>query len=153
MLKNLQDTYFKDGICFGCGPANSDGLQIKSVVHDDEIICDWQAKPQHQAFPGIINGGILGALIDCHANWSAAYYLMREKNLDHPPCTVTAEYQVKLLQPTPLAGTIHLSATLGELKSSSAFIQVKLYANEELTATGQGVFVSVKPGHPAYHRW
>jgi hypothetical protein len=31
----------------------------------------------HEAFPGMLNGGIAGALLDCHSNWTAAHHLMK----------------------------------------------------------------------------
>ena len=29
-------------------------------------------EPHHLAFEGVLNGGICGALLDCHSNWTAA---------------------------------------------------------------------------------
>jgi hypothetical protein len=34
-----------------------------------------------------------------------------------------------------------------------ATVEAELSANEKVCATCRGIFVSVKPGHPAYHRW
>ena len=45
----LQDRYAPESICFGCGPANQDGLRIKSVAHGDEVHADWTPKPMHEA--------------------------------------------------------------------------------------------------------
>ncbi|NND64371.1 MAG: hypothetical protein HKM24_00265, partial [Gammaproteobacteria bacterium] len=39
--KSLQDTYGFANICFGCGPSNEKGLQIKSFVDDNELVCEW----------------------------------------------------------------------------------------------------------------
>ena len=63
--RSLQETYSPAGICFGCGPANDKGLQINSFVDGDEVVATWTPEPQHQAFPGMLNGGIIGALLDC----------------------------------------------------------------------------------------
>ena len=49
----------------------------------------------------MVNGGIVGALLDCHMNWTAAWKLMAENGTDVPPCTVTAEYKVSFKAPTP----------------------------------------------------
>ena len=38
----------------------------------------------HQAFPGMINGGIIGTLLDCHGNWTAAIALMDKSGDDNP---------------------------------------------------------------------
>ena len=55
--KSVQDVYAKKSICFGCGPANKDGLQIKSFRGDDGLELKFKTKPEHQAFPGVVNGG------------------------------------------------------------------------------------------------
>ena len=49
----------------------------------------------------MLNGGIIGTLLDCHCNWTAAWHLMNKAGEDRPPCTVTADYAIKLLRPTP----------------------------------------------------
>ncbi|MBN9286979.1 MAG: thioesterase [Gammaproteobacteria bacterium 39-13] len=153
MEQSLQDKYASHNKCFGCGPANDKGLRIKSIVHDNEIIADWQAQPNHEAFPGILNGGIIGTLLDCHSNWSAAYFLMRHLNVDTPPCTVTAYFNVTLKRPTPSDKPVHLIATLKELKEDRALIFASLYSENKVCATCEGLFVAVKEGHPAFHRW
>ena len=33
-------------------------------------------------FGGVLNGGICGALLDCHSNWCAVTTLMKERGLD-----------------------------------------------------------------------
>src|SRR5499426_2780589 len=93
---SLQEKYAPTSICFGCGPANEKGLHIRSFPENGEVVATWHPEPYHEAFPGILNGGIIGALLDCHSNWTAAWYLMQQAGLDRPPCTVTAEYAVKL---------------------------------------------------------
>lgn len=152
-MKSLQETYAPKNACFGCGPANEQGLQIRSFVRGEEVVAEWQAQPHHEAFPGMLNGGIIGALLDCHSNWTAAWHLMNQAKADHPPCTVTAEYAVKLLRPTPSNEVIHLSAKVVESKEDRAVVEAKLLANDKVYATCRGTFVAVKPGHPAYHRW
>src|SRR5438552_4887407 len=105
---SLQETYSPAGICFGCGPANEKGLRINSFPVGNEVVAEWHAEPHHQAFPGMLNGGIIGALLDCHSNWTAAYFMMKRDGKSEAPCTVTAEFHVKLLRPTPVDGPITL---------------------------------------------
>ena len=40
-----------------------------------------------------------------------------------------------------------------ELMEDRAKVKMELHADEKLCATGKGLFVAVKEGHPAYHRW
>ncbi len=152
-IQCLQDQYAPKNQCFGCGPANPKGLQIKSFPHGDEVWCQFHAEPHHQAFDNMLSGGICGTLLDCHSNWTAAYYLMKRNGLTDPPCTVTAEYAVKLLAPTPMSGPIKLKAHVVESSDRKAVVEASLEAGGHVTATCRGTFVAVKEGHPAFHRW
>jgi len=150
---SLQDRFAPNNQCFGCGPANAQGLRIKSFVQGDEIVAEFRPAPHHEAFPGIVNGGILGALLDCHCNWTAAWHLMKLRGLDGPPCTVTAEYTVKLKRPTPLERTLHLTARPVQTDGDKVVVEASLSDGEKVCATCRGTFVAVRPGHPAWHRW
>jgi acyl-coenzyme A thioesterase PaaI-like protein len=153
--KSLQETFAPNGICFGCGVANEKGLRIRSFASEDdgEVVAEWYADEHHQAFPGMLNGGIVGALLDCHSNWTAAYFLMKQSGKDEPDCTVTANYSIKLLRPTPFDATIYLKARVVESTEDRATVEAELIANDKVCATCRGLFVAVKEGHPAYHRW
>jgi acyl-coenzyme A thioesterase PaaI-like protein len=150
----LQEKYAPQSICFGCGPSNEKGLRIRSVAGEgDEVVADWQPLEHHEAFPGMLNGGIIGALLDCHSNWTAAWHLMKRAGAEQPPCTVTADYAIRLLRPTPTDGPVHLSAKVVDSKDDRATVEATLSAGGKVCATCRGTFVAVKPGHPAYHRW
>jgi acyl-coenzyme A thioesterase PaaI-like protein len=101
----------------------------------------------------VLNGGIVGALLDCHSNWTAAWALMNERGLAAPPCTVTAEFHVKLRAPTPLGGPLSLRAQPVTIEGDKVVVEAKLEAAGKTTATCRGVFVAVQEGHPAFHRW
>ena len=153
--ESLQEKFSPKSACFGCGPANPKGLRIRSRVAEgeNEVIAEWQPEPHHEAFPGMLNGGIIGSLLDCHSNWTAAWHLMKRSGADQPPCTVTADYAIKLLRPTPTNGPVYLSAKVVDSKEDRATIEATLTAGGKVCATCRGTFVAVKPGHPAYHRW
>lgn len=151
--KCIQETYAPRLACFGCGPANEKGLHIRSFPDGEVVVAEWQPKPEYEAFPGMLSGGIIGTLLDCHCNWTAAYFLMKQAGTDHPPCTVTADYTIKLLRPTPSDEPIRLVARPAELLEDRAVVEGELITHDKVTATCRGTFVAVKPGHPAYHRW
>ena len=151
--KSLQEQYAPDGICFGCGVKNAKGLRIRSFPDGDEAVAEWRAEPHHQAFPGVLNGGIIGALLDCHSNWTAAYFLMKRDGKSEPDCTVTADFHVKLLRPTPSDAPITLKARVVESSDDRATVEAELIANGKVCDTCRGTFVAVKEGHPAHHRW
>jgi acyl-coenzyme A thioesterase PaaI-like protein len=150
---SLQQQYAPQSICFGCGPANPQGLQLRSFVAGDRLVADWRPQPYHLAFEGVLNGGIIGALLDCHCNWAAAWNFMQQQRLDAPPCTVTATYTIDLHHPTPADDVFELVAQVETLKTRSAVVRGVLQCRGTITARCRGVFVAVRPGHPAYHRW
>jgi acyl-coenzyme A thioesterase PaaI-like protein len=151
--KSIQEEYAPHNTCFGCGPSNSKGLRIRSFAQGDEVVAEWQPEPYHEAFPGMLNGGIIGTLLDCHSNWAAAWHLMQRNHASTPPCTVTADYSIKLLRPTPTSAPVKLVARVVESTDDRAVVEAELIAGGKVCATCRGTFVAVKPGHPAYHRW
>src|SRR5438045_9182131 len=126
MAQSLQDEYAPQNRCFGCGPANDKGLRIKSRPEGEELIADWQAEPHHEAFTGMLNGGIIGALLDCHGNWTAAWTLMRRDGGETPPCTVTADFHVKLRRPTPSGAPVELRARPVSVEGNRVVVEATL---------------------------
>ncbi|OGQ82829.1 MAG: thioesterase [Deltaproteobacteria bacterium RIFOXYA12_FULL_58_15] len=152
--KSVQERYAPDNHCFGCGPANPKGLRIRSFERGDELVAEWTPEvPTHEAFDGMLNGGIIGSLLDCHCNWAAAMHLMKKAGVDEPPCTVTAEYKIELKRPTPSAGPVILRARVTDSSKRRANVEGTLEVDGEICAACHGVFIAVKEGHPAYHRW
>lgn len=152
-MKSLQETHAPTNACFGCGPANPQGLGIRSFAQGDELVCDWKPQPHHLAFEGTVNGGIIGSILDCHSNWTAAVHLMRKNGLGELPPTVTSDFHVTLKRPTPIDATLHLRAHVVESTDDRAVVEATVEANGKVTATCRGTFVAVKEGHPAYFRW
>ena len=153
MNQSVQERYAPHNRCFGCGPSNEKGLKIRSFEEGEDLVCEWQPEPHHLAFEGMLNGGICGTLLDCHSNWAATVHLMRRAGANSPPCTVTAEFHVRLKRPTPMDAPVRLSARIVESSDDRATVEATLESGDKITATCRGVFVAVKPGHPAYHRW
>lgn len=154
--KSLQETYAPQGRCFGCGPSNEKGLRIRSFAlseePDAEIVADFTPEKHHEAFENVLNGGIIGTLLDCHSNWTALYYFMKKHGQTTAPSTVTADFHVKLRRPTPM-GPVHLSAKVVSAEGNKAVVEASLTAGGKVTATCTGTFVEVGPEHPAYQRW
>ena len=151
--KSLQETFAPHNACFGCGPSNPKGLRIRSFVKGDQVVAEWKPEPHHEAFPGVLNGGIIGSLLDCHCNWAAANHLMLARKAATPPCTVTADYAIVLKRPCPTDTPLTLSAKVVESDGAKVVVEGVLESQGKVRATCKGTFVAVEPGHPAYHRW
>lgn len=150
---SLQERYAPDSRCFGCGPANERGLRIRSRIDGAGLVADWTPEPYHEAFDGILNGGIIGTLLDCHSNWTAAIHLMGSREEAGPPSCVTADYAIRLIRPTPTDGSIRLRARVVEAGDDRATVEAQIEVGGRITATCRGTFIAVRPGHPAYGRW
>ena len=157
----LQDRYAPLSICFGCGAANDRGLRIKSQRHTQGppsargLRTVFRPEAHHQAFAGVVNGGIIGTLVDCHGNWTAAMALLDATGAEALPSTVTARYEVTLRRPTPYGVDLVLTSRIAKLDvvAGTASVEIDLVADGAVTARGRGLFVAVEEGHPAFHRW
>jgi acyl-coenzyme A thioesterase PaaI-like protein len=78
---------------------------------------------------------------------------MKKSGAATPPCTVTAEFDVKLKRPTPLDAEVTVRSRVVESGDDRAVVEATMEAEGKVTATCRGVFVAVRDGHPAFHRW
>src|SRR2546425_12462693 len=92
MTQSLQDRYAPKNACFGCGPANEKGLRIRSFTKGDEVVADFIPQAHHEAFPGVLCGGVLGTPPDCPCNWAPAPCPRRKSQAPAPPRTLTAAH-------------------------------------------------------------
>ena len=152
--RSLQERFAPEGRCFGCGPANERGLRIRSFEADDgTVVADWQPRPEHEAFEGFVNGGVLGTLIDCHSNWTGVAAMLARSGDMVAPSTVTAEYSVRFRRPTRSDRPLRLIGRAMDVGEDRVTVETSIEVDGVTTATGRATFVSVKPGHPAFGRW
>ncbi len=90
---------------------------------------------------------------EIHASNSICYGCGPGDKLESPPCTVTASYSVKLKRPTPFGKVLSITSKVEKIENNVVEVSLNLVAGGKKCATGQGLFVAVKEGHPAFHRW
>ena len=129
------------------------GLRINSFRIEGGLRTEFETSLEHQAFPGIINGGIIGTLLDCHGNWTAAMSIFESNNEKKFPSTVTAFFEVQLLKPTPIDTKVEIFSQIVSSTKNKAKVQLELFSKNAICAKSEGVFVGVKEGHPAFYRW
>src|SRR5690606_39267736 len=100
-------------MCYGCGPANPDGLHIKSYWSDDGqfVVATFTPQPKHTSgLKEALYGGMIASLIDCHSNWTAIAFGYRAAGREPGTLprimSVTGSLGVKYLKPTPLNATL-----------------------------------------------
>ena len=154
--QSLQERFAPEGRCFGCGPANEHGLRIATRPSPDEpgtVETVWRAGREHEAFAGVVNGGICATLLDCTMNWAAIAHLLGPRPADVAPDTVTAELSIEFLAPTPSGRPILVRGRVVERDGRRVLVEGSIEADGAASATARGIFVTVGPGHPAFGRW
>ena len=148
----IQDEWPKSGtFCWGCGKNNPHGLQIQSFWDDEETVATFIPKDHHLAFPGILNGGIIATIIDCHATGTANAFVHKTSGDDHL-IHVTASLAVKFLKPTPLDKPVTLRARVLETDGSKTIVICDLYSGETVCATAEIRTVGVDPDKFVRHK-
>ena len=143
---SIQDTYFPDSVCFGCGPTNADGLLLKSfVAPDGTVVAEYEPASVHQSYEGVLCGGIVSTVLDCHAAATAGVALGAYAAGEEAEPVVTKEYSLRFKGPTPIAA-VRLVAHATEVERRQARITASIVHEGRVTAELDGVFVC--PGRP-----
>ena len=149
----LQDHFAPKNTCYGCGPSNPDGFQIKSHVKGDRVVAQYHPKPHHRAFPNVLCGGVIGTLLDCHCAWAGSWFYHVEHPDEEFPSVVTAFYGISLKRPCPMDRPLLIEAHLEALAGRKINVAGVIRDEDTVFAACEGRFVAVKPGHPAYGCW
>ncbi|MGB0522127.1 MAG: PaaI family thioesterase [Flammeovirgaceae bacterium] len=147
----MEKVYFQDfmkgNVCFGCGTENPDGLQIKSFWDGDEAVCIWESEEKYHGWKGLMNGGILATLIDCHCMGTAmaASYRHEGRDLASEPVYkyATGTITVKYLKPTPNDKPIELRAKVLEVKGRKVTLTCTSIIDGIVTAEADVIAIRV----------
>lgn len=147
----LQDVAAPDGSCFGCGAAHPSGLHLKSCWDADgvHVVCRHTPRPEFIGWPGLVYGGLLAMLVDCHSNWTAMAYLYRAEG--RAPGTAprlecaTGKLGLTYLKPTPMGVELTLKARVEGEVGRKCRVLCEIWAGDVLTVTGDSIFIRVDP--------
>lgn len=106
----LNEKLLANSVCFGCGPSNSQGLQVKVHYdpHDPERIMGlFLPDSTLIGFPGITHGGIVFTALDCIACWAGMMLTKGPKAL-----WLLRSAQVTYHRPARAGEPVHLSARI-----------------------------------------
>jgi hypothetical protein len=110
-MLSLQALAAPDGTCYGCGSAHPSGLHLQSHWDADGIhlLCRHAPDETFIGWPGLVYGGLLAMLVDCHSNWTAMAYHYRAEgreagSLPRIDC-VTGSLGLNYLKPTRWASS------------------------------------------------
>lgn len=146
--KSIQDTYPDEiAICYGCGRHNPKGLHIKTFWDGKEGSFRFKPKPYHTAFPGVVYGGLVASLIDCHSIGTAiaaAYQAEGREPGTEPEITfVTGNLNVSYLHPTPIDAELQIRSHVKAMSERKVIVICDLFAGDTKCATGEVTAVRV----------
>jgi len=145
----LQDMAAPDGVCYGCGSAHPEGLQLKSYWHEDgiHVVSTHTPEPKFLGWPELVYGGLLAMLVDCHSNWTAMAYHYRAEgrepdSLPRVDC-VTGQLNLTYLKPTPMGVELILKSRVEGEVGRKTRVVCEVWAGDVLTVTADSIFVRV----------
>lgn len=134
-------------ICYGCGKDNHEGLQIKSYWEGDEAVCIWESEDKYQGWKGLLNGGVLATLVDCHTMCTAmaATYKAEGRSMDSEPVYrfATGTMTIKYTAPTSNNHPIEIRAKVTEIKGRKVTIEFKVFSDGKQSAEGEVIAIRV----------
>lgn len=146
----LQDRY-PGNHCFGCGPANEQGLQLKSYPSGEAFVARFRPSAEHNAGPEAwLNGGIVATLLDCHSIFAALAdaYEREGRPFASAPLVwyVTGSLSVRCQRPAPIEAEVLLVARVRSSAARKTSVECTLSSGGEVCATAEVVAVRVAEG-------
>lgn len=143
----IQDDYPDDfAHCYGCGRLNEGGLKLRTGWDMDQTVTIYTPQSNHTAVPGVVYGGIIASLIDCHGTGSASLALHRKNGHEpgsevEPPRFVTAFLEVDYIKPTPTSVPLKAIGKVNEIHPKRWEVHAEVFADGECCAKGKIVAV------------
>lgn len=151
----VQGAAFPDGSCFGCGPANTEGLGLQSYTDGAGVTATWQPQLIHQAVADVLCGGVIGTLLDCHSG-AAVWWWLHEKHGAWPsssvapdaeggPTYLTSGYSIDLLRPTSISAPVTLRAEVSRHDDPEITVEGELESEGKIRARITANFRQFRP--------
>ena len=126
---------------------NNKGFQIKSFWEGDEAICEWPPQKHHMAAEGVLCGGVVSTIIDCHClnTAIAAVYKNEGREIGTKPFIpyITKTLQVNLLIPISTASLVALREKIKEMREKKTIVACSVFSNSIESATCEIIAIRV----------
>ena len=128
-------------MCFICGLENPVGLHLHIYETEPGVVETIYVAPEHfQGYPGVLHGGIVGAIID-----EISGRALMGSDPMNPRFMFTARLEVKYRKNVPIGKPLKIVGKAGKAKSRSAEAWAGIYEAEtgELLAEGTTLLMNV----------
>jgi acyl-coenzyme A thioesterase PaaI-like protein len=110
-LKRIEKS---NGMCFGCGQLNTDGLKLKFVQDGKSARADFIPDDCCQGWPDYVHGGLLVAAMDEAIGWITVFQQIY---------TVTAKMDIRFKSMARIGEPLIVSATIA--KQTKRLVEVE----------------------------
>jgi uncharacterized protein (TIGR00369 family) len=123
--------------CFGCGPANIGGLQLRFLkAADGTVVCPATVPATFEGHPGYLHGGIIATLLD-----EAMSKAVRARGLT----AMTGRLEIDFRRPVPSGVAIRLEGRVARSEGRKHWTEAKLLnARGTTLAQAEGLFIEVR---------
>lgn len=142
MVVSIQQNLYPESTCFGCGPANPEGLQISSFVTEDGVIGTFTPKANHSNGMGSLNGGIIATVLDCHSGAAVLQETSAAGTLTD--MWVTSGLELRYRLPTFLDGPCHLLARITDRSEDSMVVSATLSYEDKVRVQAQSRWAKIR---------
>ena len=142
---SIQETYYPDMMCFGCGHANHKGLKLRSYERDGIVVATFRPWPEHDNGGGFLNGGIIATVLDCHGGAAVLLESQRRGLGNGGLSFVTAGIDVEFHRPTPLTEDLSLTAEITEASDDAITVRSVINFDVKPRATGTALWKRWRP--------
>ena len=128
-------------MCFICGLKNPVGLHLHIYETEPGVVESTYIAPEHfQGYPGVLHGGIVGAILDEGSGRS-----QMGSDILAPRFMFTARLEVKYRKNVPIGKSLKIIGKAGKSKGKAAEAWAGIYDNEtdELLAEGNALLINV----------
>ena len=122
-------TFGPEQQCFGCGPHNHAGMQLRFRREGDAVVTTFHAREGWEGPPGIVHGGLQATLADEIGAWTLVGLRQR--------FGFTASAQLRWLRPARTDRPIEARGSLIEDDDTGAAVRVKLTQDGRTVLTGR----------------
>lgn len=127
--------------CFGCGPANPNGLRLQFLLAEDgSVVCPATIPESFEGPTGYLHGGIIATLLD--ETMSKA---VRAQNVT----SMTRRLEVDYRRPVPSGKPLRLEGRVMRIEGRKRWTEARIMnAVGTVLAEGTGLFIEVQRGRP-----
>jgi acyl-coenzyme A thioesterase PaaI-like protein len=136
--------------CYGCGRLNAQGYRLETRWDGEESVTYFTPAPYHTAVPGVVYGGLLASIVDCHSTGTAAAALYRAQGraMDSEPAhrCVTGSLNVRYLHPTPLGPAIEVRGRVTAIDGRKVTVVSRVLVGDVVTVEAEAVAIEIRDG-------